>query len=74
MQATARQTRQAAGVKLDAARKHRAALGAQLTPKSPMMLVDWYMSALHAEEAARAEYGVALDAERHAQMRAAYLI
>jgi hypothetical protein len=74
MQTTAQQTRQAAGVKLDAARTHRAAMGAALTPTSPMMLVDWYMSALQAEETARAEYGVALDAERHAQMRAAYLI
>jgi hypothetical protein len=74
MQTTAQQTRQAAGVKLEAARKHRAALGAQLTPKAAPMLVEWYMSALHAEETARAEYGVALDAERHAQMRAAFLI
>jgi hypothetical protein len=74
MQTTAQQTRQAAGVKLDAARKHRAAMGAALTPASPMMLVDWYMSALQAEETARAEYGTALDAERRAQLRAAFLI
>jgi hypothetical protein len=74
MQTTAQQTRRDAGVKLDAARKHRAAMGAALTPNSPMMLVDWYMSALNAEETARAEYGVALDAERHAQLRAAFLI
>jgi hypothetical protein len=74
MQTTAQQTRTQAGIKLDAARKHRAAMGAALTPASPMMLVEWYMSALNAEETARAEYGVALDAEKRAQMRAAYLI
>lgn len=74
MQTTARQTRIQAGIKLDAARKHRGAMGAALTPKSPMMLVDWYMSALEREEAARAEYGAALDAEKQAQMRAAFLI
>jgi hypothetical protein len=74
MQTTAQQTRIQAGNKLDAARKHRAALGAAMTPKSPMMLVDWYMSALHAEEAARAVFSAALDAEKQAQLRAAYLI
>jgi hypothetical protein len=74
MQTTAQQNRQAASLKLDAARKHRAAMGASLTPKSSPMLVDWYMSALNAEETARAEYSVALDAERRAQLRAAFLI
>ena len=53
MQTTAQQTRQAAGVKLDAARKHRAALGAQLTPKSAPMLVEWYMSAACGRNGAR---------------------
>lgn len=74
MQATAQQTRQAASIKLDAARKHRGALGASLTPKSSPMLVDWYMAALGAEETARAEYSAALESERRAQLRAAFLI
>lgn len=74
MQTTAQQTRQAAGVALDEARKHRAAMGAALTPKSSPMLVDWYMAALDQEEKARAVYGAAIDAERIAQMRAAYLM
>jgi hypothetical protein len=74
MQATAKQTRELLGIKLEAASAHRAALGKHLTDEAPMMLVEWYESALEREEAARAEYGAALDAEKHAQMRAAYLI
>ena len=53
---------------LDAAIAHRARIGSELTPKSNMLLVQWYEDALEKEENARVALRVQLDSQKRNQM------
>lgn len=54
---------------VDAAVKHRARIGRELTPQSNMLLVKWYEDALEAESVARNTLGAAIDAEKEQRLR-----